>query len=274
MIKIVKKIALEPLFHFLVVGFVLYLFYDVSSDEQVKSKKIIEISPQELQQIKSEYKKEFSKDISEDELDASIQKKYYEKMLLNEAYSLGLEKQDELISKRLLEQMQHIMTGSAVMEPSEELLYKYYEKNKGDYSSINTLTFSQIYFYNPKNEAIFTTLKALQIADVNPLKASSFGEESASSNQIKDVTFGEVEELYGKYFASKVFSLKRGMWHKAIQSKYGVHLVYVTDKNVGEPYSFDEIQERVYADYMQEERQKKEDEAYRKISSQYSLEVK
>lgn len=274
MIKIVKKIALEPLFHFLVVGFVLYLFYDFSSEEEVKSKKIIEISPQELQQIKSEYKNAFSKDINEDELNASLQKKYFEKMLLNEAYSLELEKQDALISKRLLEQMQHIMSGAAVIEPSEELLYQYYEKNKSDYSHVKSLSFSQIYFLNSKNEAISTTLKSLQIAEVNPLQASSFGEESATAHQVKNITFDETQELYGKYFASKLFNLKKGMWQQPIHSRYGVHLVYVSDKNVGEPYSFDEIQERVYTDYMQEEREKKEVEAYKKISSQYSLEVK
>jgi hypothetical protein len=275
MIKIVKKIAFEPLFHFLVVGFVLYLFYNTDSVEQVKETKIVEISVQELQKIKSQYKEEFNKEMNAEELEAFKKKKYYEKILLNEAYSLGLEKQDELISKRLLEQMQQIMVNSSVVaEPSEAELYEYYKKNRDEYSNIITLSFSQIYFSNPKNEGIETILHALQLADVNATLASSFGEVSPVPNQIKNIGFSELEEMYGKYFASKVFNLKSGVWHKPILSKYGAHVVYVKDKNVSDAYIFDEVQERVYADYLEEERKKREDEAYKKISSQYSLEVK
>lgn len=275
MIKIVKKIALEPLFHFLVFGFILYVFYNLSSDEPLKSKKIIEISSHELQQIQSEYKKEFHKEMRKEELEAFKQKKYYEKMLLNEAYSLGLEKQDEFITQRLLKQMKHIMvSSSSVVEPSEEELYQYYEKNKEDYSVINSLSFSQIYFANPKNEGIETTLSALQLAEVNASQASSFGEESSIPNQINNATFNELEEMGGKYFASKLFSLKKGVWHKPVLSKLGAHVLYVREKNVGEAYSFDEVQDRVYGDYLEEARKKREDAAYKKISSQYTFEVK
>lgn len=275
MIKIVKKIALEPLFHFLVFGFVLYVFYNLSSDEPLKSKKIIEISSHELQQIQSEYKNEFHKEMNKEELEAFKQKKYYEKMLLNEAYSLGLEKQDAFISQRLLKQMEHIMvSSSSVIEPSEEELYQYYEKNKEDYSVINSLSFSQIYFSNPKNEGIETALRALQLAEVSASQASSFGEASPISYQINNIAFNELEEMGGKYFASKLFSLKKGVWHKPVLSKFGAHVLYVREKKVGEAYSFDEVQERVYTDYLEEEQKNRAEKSYKKIRSQYTFEVK
>lgn len=274
MIKIIKKMLLEPLFHFLIVGFALYLFYDDASGKEVQSLNAIEISSQELREIESEYKKEFNADISQAQLKASIQKRYYEKILLNEAYSLGLEKQDKEIAKRLLAQMQHILRGVAVAEPSEELLKQYFEKNKSDYSVVHTLSLSHIYFSNPQYAGVGDTLKTLQIADIKPVEASSFGETPAMPSHIKDITLSEAQEMFGNYFALKLFNLKQGKWHKPIQSKHGTHLVYVTDKNVSEAYVFDEIQERVYEDYLEEERAKKENEAYKKISSQYSLEVK
>jgi len=271
MIKIIKKMLLEPLFHFLLVGFALYLFYDGVSAKEVSRVSVIEISKEELGEIESQHKKEFQTDISQKQREALVQKKYYEKILLNEAYSLGLERQDKEIAKRLLSQMQHILRGAAVAEPSEELLKQYFEKHKNDYSVVNALSFSHIYFSNP--QGVGDTLKTLQIADVKPHDAASFGEPT-TTNQIKNITFDEAKEMFGSYFALKLFNLKQGKWHKPIQSKDGVHLVYVTDKNVSEAYIFDEIQERVYEDYMQEAREIKESEAYKKISSQYLLEVK
>jgi len=275
MIKIFRKIALEPLFHFIVLGFVLYLYYNVtSSDASAIDKKSIRISSYEIQQMKLDYKKEWQRDITKESLDALIAKKYYEKLLLSEAYSMGLEKQDKSISEKLIKQMQHIMINSSeIVEPTEEQLYQYYKKNIDDYSIIKNLSFSHVYFSNPKDKKIDTMLKLLKIAEVDARNASSFGEEFHESNYIKEFTLEQVKSIYGHYFANKLFDLKQGLWHKAVQSKYGVHLIYITEKKIDEAYPFDEVQSRVYLDYLEEDRRDRESESYKKMNTQYSLEV-
>jgi hypothetical protein len=274
MIKIIKKMAFEPLFHFLIIGSLFYLYYNTVTTEQVKSALVIEISPLEIEELKSRYKQAFSKEISKDELKTLEQKIYYEKMLLNEAYSLGLDREDKEIQKRLLKQMQQIMRKSATQtEPTEEELYAYYMKRIEDYSEINTLSFTHIYFVNSNDEKTQAILQALQVTDVNVSDAAAFGDKFIEPNQMNAVSVEQIQVLFGKYFASKLFLLNKGMWHKPLHSKYGSHLVYITDKNVSNAYGFDEVQDRVYMDYMAEVLQKKEKESYEKISSQYKLQV-
>jgi len=275
MIKIIKKIVFEPLLQFLLLGFILYLYYDyITPDVQLGNKKVINVSSYELQQIKFNYKKEWQKEINEEQLKALIAKKYYEKILLNEAYSLGLEKQDKEISKRLLKQMHFLMLNSSeILEPTEEELHKYYLKNIGDYSNIKTISFSHIYFSNPEDKKIKSTFKLLTIAKIDANHAASFSEDCSEKNDIKNLTYNEVKAIFGHYFASKIFKLKKGLWHNRIRSKNGVHLVYITKKVIGDAYIFDEVQDRVYLDYLNEYRRNKENEAYKRISSQYSLKV-
>ena len=156
-------------------------------------------------------------------------------------------------------------------EPTEKELKKYYNKNIEDYSMINTISFATIYFSNPKDKRVDETYKLLNIADVNASEAKFFGEKSPIADSVKNYTFERVKQDYGTYFANKLFKLKKGMWYKAIHSKNGVRLVYITDKNVSKAYSFDDVQGRVYSDYLQERRKKVHDKAYKNIVSKYEL---
>jgi parvulin-like peptidyl-prolyl isomerase len=170
--------------------------------------------------------------------------------------------------------MQSIMINSSKkIEPSEKELFEYYKKNIEDYSKIITLSFAQIYFSNRKDKKVAKTFTLLKIAHIKPSQASSFGEKFIKSNHIKNISFKELKNSYGNYFASQVFQLKKGLWHKGIISKYGIHLVYVTEKKVETIYPFDEVQDRVYQDYLREQKENKEQKSYQVIKAQYILKV-
>jgi len=267
----IKKITSEPLVHFLLLGFLLYIYYSFTSiNNQLQEKKNIKISSYELAQIKTDYKAEWGKDINEVSLDAYIIKKYYEKLLLSEAYSLGLEQQDKVISQRLLKQMYFIMLNSnELTEPTEDELHKYYMKHITDYSKVESLSFSHIFFENQKDKRISNILELVKIADINSTQATNFGDQFKFSNHINNISFNEVKIIYGNYFSLKLFKLQKNLWNKAIESKFGSHLIYVTDKNISQAYPFDDVEDRVYEDYMSEMRERKKDEAYQKIRTQY-----
>ncbi|MEA3228153.1 MAG: peptidylprolyl isomerase [Campylobacterota bacterium] len=269
-----KKIIDEPLLHFLLLGFLLFLYYEINTpDSENQNKTIIDISTNEIAKMKTEYKNEYAKEIDENHLQALIAKKYYEKLLIDEAISLTLHTQNETITQKLLQQMESIMLSSDLSEPSEKELYDYYIKNQKEYSQINTLSFSQVFFSNRADKKIAPTLQLLQIADITPSKASSFGETTTLANSLKNINYEELKEQYGNYFASQIFKLKQGIWHKEILSKHGVHLIYISDKNISTPYPFDEVQDRVYKDYLQEQKKSKKDESYKLISAQFLLRV-
>ena len=257
MLNIIKKTLKEPLIHFLLLGSLIYLFYIYTQESTQNIQEEITLQSYEIQALKDKYKKKNTKDINNEELEAYSEHALYEKKLLNEAYKLNLYKQSKEISQILLKQMKFIRHNKSLFkEPTEEELLTYYKKNIQEYAQIDKLSFSHIYFLNTKDKGIAKIYEIATTVGIDPNKAGYFGNASSISNYLDDVTQDEIQKSFGKYFAKQLFSLKSGVWHKAIHSKHGVHLVYVRDKVTGEPYPFDDVLQRVYQDFLQEKQLK------------------
>jgi len=271
--KILYKVLHEPLLHFLLLGGILYGYYEFNAQENSTTQQVLKLSPNDLETIKVNFKNTYGVLPNDEQFKALKEEAYYEKILLNEADALGLAKQDKEIREILLKKMQFIMNNSSqIVEPTEKELYEYYQKNIIDYSIVQELSFSHIYFSNPDDENIQEIYKLINLADVDPKKAAYFSQSFKPSNFINNVNFEKIKEEYGKYFATKLFNLKQGLWHKPIHSKYGQHLIYVKTKKVSAAYPFDDIQERVYLDYKNENLQTRAQKAYKEFRSQYQLE--
>ena len=76
---------------------------------------------------------------------------------------------------------------------------------------------------------------------------------------------------FGNYFALKVFQLTKNKWHMDIPSKRGHHFIYIYDLNVSKPYMFDEVEDRVYQDYLDNRKEQMFNDAYKRFSTQYLL---
>lgn len=277
MMKIIQRLVKEPLLHFFIMGAILYGYYlqTQKNTTNLPSKTVIKISNYEIDEIKSNYKKMWHKDINDVELKSLIEKKYHDKALLNEAYLLNLEKQDEVISKRLLKKMHFIMLNSAkIIEPTEKELEEYYKKHIVDYSKIKNISVAQVFFPISTDKSKINFILNLLKDGVKPKDASYFSQSSPIPNQLDNLTFEDAKKMFGNYAASKLFKLKIGIWHKPIQSKVGLHIFYIKDKTIVSPYPFDEVQGRVYEDFMADFKHAIEQKAFDRIISAYKLEIK
>ena len=273
MIKILQKLLKEPLVGFLLLGLLLYLYYANvnTNDASIESKEEISVSANELEKIQDEYTKQYKKKMSQEELKLYRENVYRKKVLLEESIRLGLHKNDALVAKRLIEKMAFILLGSVeYKEPSEEELHEYYLKNIEDYSEVEHVTFKHIYFSSAKNNMNelyeMMHLSETPLEDINKLGDSFDGE-----NIYENISYAEVQKKFGKYFASKLFKLKKGVWHKEIHSKYGIHLVYISSKQSSNAYKFDEVEDRVYSDYLAQRRDETIAKAYKNILLNYTM---
>ncbi|HIP20631.1 MAG TPA: peptidyl-prolyl cis-trans isomerase [Sulfurimonas sp.] len=264
MIKILQKIVQEPLVVFLLLGFILYLYYANSTEDDttIQSKIEIKLSSYEIEVLKRNYGQE---------IELYIQDEQRKKVLLEESIALELYKNDMQIANRLIEKMEFILLGSVeYKEPSEVELFNYYTKHIDDYSKVQSLSFSHIYFSSKVNN--MNTLYTLSTyINIDPKRTENMGDVFDGANKYENITQDEVKEKFGKYFASKLFGLKKDTWHKGVHSKYGQHLVFISKKTNAKPYSFDIVEDRVYSDYLQEQRDKIIKKAYKEILQNYAL---
>jgi len=275
MIKIIRKVIKEPLVHFLILGGIIYIYYSSqATEDQTPTTQKIVLTKQEQDQIKLNYKEKHDKLPDDVMFNILADEALYDKVLLSEAYRLQLDKHDPVISQRLLKQMKFILLNSVKLkEPSEDELYKYYKKNIKEYSKIEKLSFYTILFKDPKDKEIDTIELMLNRFDINASYASYFGDKDSRLNHNPDVTYQDVKNLFGKYFANKLFVLQEGKWSKPIHSKYGSHIVYIVDKVVSTPYPFDDVQDRVYQDFLDQNRSNIIKKSYKDILKSYTLDI-
>jgi hypothetical protein len=250
MTKILKFLLSEPLVHFLLLGALLYAFYDL------KSKDTVLISIEKKVQLQKE----------RNESNTSVSFRTYEQVLLQEAYRLGLEKQDSYISQRLIKQMEFILQGSQnFVEPSEETLYKFYKENIKEYSEIKILSFHYLSFDANQSKLLKKSQRIL--ATVNP---------STCTNcvYLKNQSEESLTKLFGNYFTRILFTQFSKEWSKSIPSNGKNYLVYVDKKEVLKPFAFNEVEGRVYRDYKAFFMKNVREEAFKKLLKSYKVEIK
>lgn len=265
-----KKIVSEPLVYFIIIGSILYgVYYLLNSDTQAKIQKPLSLTSDERMQLKSHFYSLWQRQPNQIELEVMIQQMYQEKILVEEALGLGLEKSDPYIVSRLIGQMKDILSSqSTFIEPTEKQLYDYYLAHIHDYSSRIALTFSYLNFQNltPVQKQEFA--KMLQGADLIPVDKSSF----FNTHRIQKMKISHIQQEFGNYFTRQIEKLKPLRWYGPISSKKGECYIYIRDMETENSYMFDEVQDRVYRDFLEERKRVTWMNNFQKASTQYILE--
>ncbi|QOP40333.1 peptidylprolyl isomerase [Sulfurimonas marina] len=248
MINITKKIFYEPLLHFLLLGAIAYFYFDYSQDVQTTiSKPTLTLQHYELENLQNTTQLETKKLVFE----------YltYQKILLAEAYSLGLYKENPEIDNLLLEKMEYLFKNDTqFQEPSEEQLKKFYQEHLNDYSKVNSL---DLYIFTFNENIEKNVIKILPtITDLRPY-----------AKKYKQLTPNSIKEKFGSYIALKLSTLPEGFWSEAIENK----LFFITNKQVSTPYPFEEVEGIVYENYKKSFQVKNEKEEYAKLFNKYII---
>jgi len=240
------KLLKEPLIQFFVAGFFLYTLYalvgdSASSQLPQNAKKTIYLSAEH-----------------NDSSDMKI--KEYEAVLLNEAYFLKLYEQDRDISAILIEKMEYILANSATLkEPSETQLLAFYKKHIQDYAHIKTLSF---YLYDVHEKFVYRDI--YNLLHLRP-KGGIFEQKQS---------LAQIEQKYGSYFAHKISQEAIGYLSDSIHAKHKDYLVFLQAKDVAKPLDFNDVESRVYQDYIYQKRLELKKQAYDKIKQHYEIKLK
>ena len=173
------KILKEPLVHFLVIGAALFVLFDVvSSDDVAYDSKVIVVDRDALLTFVQYRTRAFEPRIAAERLDALAPKELdrmiddyvREEALHREALALGMDKNDYVIKRRLVQSIEFITNGfvTAATEVSEADLDTYFEANASDYYIAPYATFTHVYFNaDARSREEATALAEAKLAELN-----------------------------------------------------------------------------------------------------------
>ena len=242
--KGLKKYYREPLLHFLTLGIFLYAMVAAFSDDSSqRDSYAIDINQASMVRFLQFQNKAFNaglalakwQSMAPPERQSLIDDYIRAEVMYREALNLGLEVDDQIIRRRLIQKIEFINTGfsSDVAKIDELELQDYFNLHRQQYSIDASITFSHVFFDKDKKlgsseELARQALTKLNQKNVPFENAAQYGQRFYFHRNYVDRTKNFVISHFGEAFSEQVFTLKgANTWHGPFTSKYGSHLVMV-----------------------------------------------
>ena len=247
------RIVREPLFICLALGFLLFsLDWLIESGDDMT----IQLTKSEIEAIADQWVDQMGREPLAEELAGLIDEHSEHLMLVREAHRLGLDEDDVIIQRRLIQKLRFLIEDASVIEPaSKEALESYFITHRSEYDQPATIRFEHRFwsFDTSVGEADWNHfLNVLNSVDDNSRIGTSF----ILGNEFLDVSQQRVEYDFGVQFATAVFQLPAdGVWRGPLTSSYGSHLVRVGEYSPTRQVEFETVLDELQSDFDLERRE-------------------
>ena len=227
--------------------------------------------------MQTSWQKRWNRPPTAKEFDGLIQQYVRETVLYREALTMGLNKHDGVIRRRLAQKLEFLAKDLvALTPPTEEELQAYFTEHQDRYQAPTRYTFTQV-FVDPDKRGDTTLddaekIKATLIAKGDAIEdAGALGDDFMLQNYYPEKDQIEIQKLFGSGFTESLVDLSPGQWHGPVLSGYGVHLVYVS--NITEPSApvFADMRERVTQDWKTEKGEELNEKFYANLRDRYTI---
>ena len=252
-----RKLAKEPLVHFLIAGLVLFALAGQHRRSQDQSR--IVITPARIAQLSSAYAAEFGSPPPPAMLPQLIDDYIAAEVLFREGKARGLDRDDEIVRRRVIQKVEFLEQDMAsVAEPAEAALRAWYGQNAARYARGARVDFSHIFFAaeaanaTPKRRQAAAMLEKLAATTLRaPQLGDSFPDQADFSNFGPD----EARRLFGvSDLGAALFKAPVGQWSGPYRSAYGWHLVRVSAAKPGGAADYASVRAQALKDFVREAR--------------------
>ena len=273
-----SRLLKEPLFHFLILGLLIYGGYAwLHSGDAPDDEETITVGAGELAWLRTSFEKRWKRTPTPAELNGLIDEYVRETVLYREALAMGLDRDDTIVRRRLAQKLEFLVQDLVeVKAPTEEELETYFEAHREEYREPDLVTFSHV-FVDPDRRGEQTLQDAAAIREAlekleDPAQgAKKLGDPFMLQRYYPERNEAEISKLFGGEFAERVGELSEGVWHGPVLSGYGVHLVYVHGKQSFPRPSLAEVRERVLNDRTTAKRRELDDEYVARLREKYDV---
>ena len=267
------RILKEPLLHFLLLGVAIFVWFFVQNptDERPADPANIVISNQEVERIILQFQGVWKRPPNSTEFEALIAGMVREEVLVREAEALGLDQNDGLIRKRLVQKMDFLTTSVAqTATPDEEVLRNYLQDNAERYQSPASIAFEQVYLGKETNARDTDKVLAQLIAGVNP---RDLGQRSLLPSSMPLSGATKINGSFGTGFFEAASKIDVDNWTGPLRSGFGYHLIRITEHTDSSQQDFEKIEGVLLEDWRREMSQTLSEAQFEVLKDQYTIQL-
>jgi hypothetical protein len=280
--KGIPELLEEPLLHFLIIGAALFLLFDwrggrASAPGGAAGGSTAQslVTRDDLQRMDGQFEKTWQRPPDEAERKALLEDFVRNEILFREALAAGLDRDDEVLKRRLRQKMEFIYEDvSSWAEPADADLAAFMLANREKYLADPRLSFRQVYF-NPERRGGRIDADAGEALARLARGADPYtvGDPTLLEREVPLAPLWEIRKRFGDEFARSLLALKPGRWEGPVRSGFGEHLVFVVERRDGRMPELGEVREAVKRDWTAAKQKELKDAAYARIRQRYTVTV-
>ncbi|OAI40879.1 hypothetical protein AYO41_01770 [Verrucomicrobia bacterium SCGC AG-212-E04] len=273
-----KRLLREPLLHFLLIGGALFAGYRFVQppSKPAPSSNEIRLSLDDLTRMALLFQGQWKRPPTAPELERLMESRIQMEILYREALAMGLDKDDEIVKRRMAQKMQFLAEDAVPQEPMTAELKDWYAKNPDKFAMPTRVSFRHLYFSPDRRAARARddAVKALAQMAGQPEDAklpASFADPFMFQEYYRDRGADQLGKDFGPKFALAVAKLPTGSWQGPIESGFGWHLVYVDTATAGRVPDFEEIEPEVKTAWLTEQKSLAWERSYKEMRDKYTV---
>ena len=204
-----------------------------------------------------------------------IEAKIREEVLFRAALALGLDKDDAIVKRRMVQKMEFLAEDvAASREPTDDELNAWFDKDPSRFAVPARISFRHLYFGIDRRGANAEGAAEQVLQGVRPL-----GEDAAVAlkaadpfmfqDTYADRTPDHVAKDFGPAFARALFELPVGVWSGPIESGYGWHLIFIESREPQRIPIYEEVAADVRTQWIGEQSEAAKRSAYEQLRARY-----
>ena len=255
--------------------FGLHAALDRKPEATVNDPYLVEVSSADIEWMRTIFNKQMGRGPTVQDLRGQVNQLIREQILSREAVAMGIDEGDIVVRRRLAQKMEFLFKDlSAMTEPTEDDLRKYFFENRQKYEISQRVTFTQVYFSidNRGVEGAKQAAQTLIKEDGDPYRVSGTWRHFHFTARLYAMPCErEIRNQFGTDFAEAVKNLKPGSWNGPVKSAYGFHAVYIHERQDTKLPKFHNIIDRIKNDWMSAKREENTRRVYGEIRSRYRV---
>lgn len=271
-----SRVLREPIVHFMALGGMLFLLTHVLGQQRPFSR--ITITKDQVNRMADNYRLQYGSLPSSSQLEVLVEKYIDEEVFYREALKLGLQQNDEIVRRRLVQKYEFLQQDlSTPADPTNSQLEDYYRQHLNLYRVPERVTFTQVYVSPDHRGERAARTEAVALALRLNRRGSTRGVEQGDRfpgpQDFTALTQEELVRVFGEEgLAQDIFRVALKRWSAPMRSGYGWHTVYVSATEAARQATFLEVRDQVRRDWVESVRAQHNALALSSLRAQFTIE--
>jgi len=274
----VRAFVREPLVQFLLLGGLLFVYFEWKGGGAGPGSTRISITPGLVEHLASGFARTWQRPPTDAELKGLIDDHVKEEIATREATALGLDQDDTIIRRRLRQKMEFVVEDAVdPAAPSDAELQTWLDTHADVFRAEAQVALRQVYVSPERRGAAAPAEAARLLARLRTAgpdaNTEALGDASMLPRELPLGPLSEVTRAFGTAFATRIDGLQPGQWTGPVESPYGLHLVLVRERVAPRSPALADVRPIVEREVLAERRRTQLQSLYERLLKKYTVTI-